>query len=307
MMAKDKKKAAAAGTTTLASPEPDAEAPRDNYRVRLAMFEGPLDLLLYLIKKNEVDIYDIPVSQITEQYLAYIQLMRELDIDVAGDFLVLAATLIYLKSKMLLPPDPQAEGEDELNEDPRLELVEQLLEYQKFKAAANMLHARGQIEAACFTRAPLETDKRNPEVSATVFDLLRVFREILERAKSVVELEIQRDAMTMSEKIRQIMTLLTERHEINLREVFETAGSKHELILIFLVFLELVKELEITLVQNQIFGEIIARKRTAQEKTGMLDQDEGPAASASADLETATAQSDEGLTKVSAEDQPVTV
>lgn len=307
MMAKNKKKAAAAGTATLEAFEPDEGAPSDNYRVRLEMFEGPLDLLLFLIKKNEVDIYDIPVSKITKQYLEYLQLMRDLDIAVAGDFLVLASTLIYLKSKMLLPPDPTAEGDENLNEDPRMELVEQLLEYQKFKAAADMLHTRGQIEAACFTRAPLETDKSNPEVAASVFDLLRVFREILERAKSVVEMEIQRDEMTMSEKIRQIKALLAERHEINIREVFETAGSKHELILIFLVFLELVKELEITLVQSELFGDIIARKRSAAEKAEMLDADEGPATQASGAPQMTIEQTDEELTEVSSGDQPVIV
>jgi segregation and condensation protein A len=258
---KKTKHARPAGVAPSDSFEPESEARADDYRVKLEIFEGPLDLLLYLIKKDEIDIYDIPIARITEQYLGYLRLMEQLDIAVAGDFLVMASTLIYIKSKMLLPPDPALAGQEELGEDPRTELVEQLLEYQKFKAAANMLHSRGEIEAACYTRAPLETDKNNPEVAATVFDLLRVFREILQRAESIAEIEIARDEMTMSEKLAQIRAALSERSEINVRELFELARSKRELILTFLAFLELVKEAEISLIQQKLFGEIIARKR----------------------------------------------
>jgi segregation and condensation protein A len=243
--------------------EPDAEARASGYKVRLEIFEGPLDLLLFLIKKNEVDIYDIPISRITEQYLEYLGLMRDLDIAVAGDFLVMASTLIYIKSKTLLPPDPRGEDDEDLVEDPRMELVAQLLEYQKYKAAANMLYERGEVEAACYTRGALETDKSNPEVAATALDLLRVFKEILDRAKQVREMEIAREEVTMAEKLAQILTLLDARGEINVREVFELSRSKRELILTFLTFLELVKEQEIVLVQPQLFGEIIARRRGA--------------------------------------------
>jgi len=242
-------------------PEREDDARRDNYRVKLEVFEGPLDLLLFLIKKDEIDIYDIPIAHITEQYLEYLNLMEQLDISVAGDFLVMAATLIYIKSKMLLPPEPKLEGEEDLNEDPRAELVERLLEYQKFKAAASMFYSRAEIEAACYTRGAIETDSSNPEVSATVFDLLRVFREILKRAESAVEMEIHRDEMTMAEKLAQINRLLSERFEINVRELFELAHSKRELILTFLAFLELVKETKITLIQRELFGEIYARRR----------------------------------------------
>src|SRR5574341_85913 len=256
------KNQAAAGVALTEVPERDDEARRDSYRVKLEVFEGPLDLLLYLIKKDEIEMYDIPIARITEQYLAYLQLMKELDIAVAGDFLVMASTLIYIKSKMLLPPDPKLEGEEDLNEDPRAELVERLLEYQKFKSAANMLYSRGEIEAACYTRGPLETDSHNPEVSATLFDLLRVFREILKRAESKIEMEIARDEMTMAEKIAQIHALLDQREEINVKDLFELSLSKRELILTFLAFLELVKEWKIYLVQRELFGEIFARKRT---------------------------------------------
>jgi segregation and condensation protein A len=262
-MAKSKDEQSKAAVAALDSFEPDGEARASGYKVKLEIFEGPLDLLLYLIKKNEVDIYDIPISKITEQYLEYLTLMREVDIAVAGDFLVMASTLIYIKSKTLLPPEPKGEGEEDLTEDPRAELVERLLEYQKYKAAANVLYERGEVEGACYTRGALETDKSNPEVAATALDLLRVFKEILDRAKEVREMEIARDEMTMAEKLAQILSLLDARREINVREVFERARSKRELILTFLTFLELVKEQKIFLVQPQLFGEIIARKREA--------------------------------------------
>src|SRR5215510_410570 len=185
----DKNKQPAATSVALAeAQERDDEASRDSYRVKLEIFEGPLDLLLYLIKKDEIDIYDIPISHITEQYLTYLELMQELDIAVAGDFLVMASTLIYIKSKMLLPPEPKVGGEEDLSEDPRAELVERLLEYQKFKSAAQTLYSRGEIESACYTRGPLETDSSNPEVSTTLFDLLRVFREVLKRAEAQIDL-----------------------------------------------------------------------------------------------------------------------
>jgi len=243
---------------------PGSDAASSDYNVKLEIFEGPLDLLLYLIKKDEIDIYNIPIARITEQYLEYLDLMKELDIAVAGDFLVMASTLIYLKSKLLLPPDPTIEGEGDLTEDPRSELIARLLEYQKFKAAANMLYSRGEIESAKFPRGAIETDSTNPEISATLFDLLRVFREVAERQISVAEMEIQRDEMTMSQKLAQIRDLIEQREEFNVREVFLMAKSKRELILTFLAFLELVKESFLVLMQHELFGEIIARRRPEQ-------------------------------------------
>jgi segregation and condensation protein A len=233
----------------------------EGYRVKLEVFEGPLDLLLYLIKRDEIDIYDIPISHITEQYLEHLKVMEELDIAVAGDFLLMASTLIYIKSKMLLPPVPGSAEDADLSEDPRAELVAQLLEHQKFKAAANMLYSRAEIEGACYTRAPLETDLENPEIAATAADLWRVFREVLARVESRVEIEIIRDEVTMSHKLAHIRNLLADREELVVRELFEHCKSRRELILTFLAFLELVKEAEITLTQQVLFGEIIARRR----------------------------------------------
>src|SRR5262245_58846020 len=259
----DKRKHPVGGLAMAEAPERDDEAQRDSYRVKLEIFEGPLDLLLYLIKKDEIDIYDIPIARITEQYLAYLELMQELDISVAGDFLVMASTLIYIKSKMLLPPDPKVDGEEDLGDDPRAELVERLLEYQKFKSAAQMLYSRGEIESACYTRGPLETDSSNPEVSTTLFDMLRVFREVLKRAEAEMEMEIARDEMTIAEKLAQIHAMLEERERINVRELFEMSRSKRELIITFLALLELVKEWKIYLIQTEPFGDIFASRRAS--------------------------------------------
>lgn len=246
----------AAGFADVAS---DFAESTEQYKVKLPEFEGPLDLLLYLIRKEEVSIYDIPIARITAQYLEYLKAMRELDIALAGEFLVMAATLIHIKSQMLLPRDPDAI--EEAIEDPRSELVYQLLEHQKFKGAANVLHQRAMMEAATFTRAGIETDQSNPEVAATVFQLFEVFREVLDRRRAITEIEIARDEMTMSEKIAEIRLTLEEKGEIRAREMFERAGSRRELVLVFLALLELVKELAIRLSQSETFGEIVITRR----------------------------------------------
>src|SRR5215213_6186132 len=155
-----KEKAELAGD--LSDERPDIADAADQYRVKLPTFEGPLDLLLYLIRKEEVSIYDIPIARITEQYLEHLRAMQEMDIGVAGEFLVMAATLIHIKSQTILPRDPDAPEQED--EDPRAELVYQLLEHQKFKGVANLLHQRAMIEGAAFTRASIETDQNNPEV-----------------------------------------------------------------------------------------------------------------------------------------------
>ncbi len=233
------------------------------YRVKLEMFEGPLDLLLFLIKKEEVSIYDIPIARITAQYLDYVNAMQELDIAVAGEFLVMAATLIQIKSQMLLPRDPTL-TEEEI-EDPRKELVYQLLEHQKFKAAANMLHQRAVMEAGVFTRAEMESDTSNPEISATVFQLFEIFREVLNRQRALTEIEIAREEISMAEKITELKTRLAKTREVKVREVFEQAKSKRECVIIFLAILELVKELQIRLKQKKTFGEIVITEREIKE------------------------------------------
>jgi segregation and condensation protein A len=231
----------------------------DQYKVKLSMFEGPLDLLLFLIRKEEVSIYDIPIARITEQYLEYLRAIQELDIGVAGEFLVMAATLIHIKTQMLLPRDPDAPAEE--IEDPRAELVYQFLEHQKFKGVANVLHQRAMMEAAAFGRASMETDDDNPEIAATVFQLFEVFKEVMDRRQAVSEIEIARDEMTMAEKIAEIKLMLNESTEVSARALFERARSRREMVLIFLSILELVKELVIRFRQSGTFGDIIIVNR----------------------------------------------
>lgn len=224
----------------------------------LGEFAGPLDLLLYLIRQEQVSIYDIPVARITDEYLRYLRLMQGMDIAVASEFLVMAATLIEIKSRMLLPSDPftpAAEDPDDL----RRELVERLLEHQKYKAAAEMLWSRATVEQAVYTRAPLESDKHNPEISAGVFDLLKMFQEILARRKEEVLMEIERDETTMADMLERLRTMIFATGELSLRTFFEQARSRRELVLAFLSVLEIVRTSDIKLFQSQTFGDIIAR------------------------------------------------
>lgn len=278
---------ATANPTLISDNAPSAES-ANAYKVKVEVFEGPLDLLLYLIKKEEVSIYDIPIARITGQYLEYLQAMQELDIAVAGEFLVMAATLIHIKSQMLLPRDPTI-PEDELD-DPRKELVYQLLEHQKYKAAANMLYQRATIEAGVFTRAELETDKQNPEISATVYQLFEIFKEILERQKAITEIEIAREEQTLVEKITEIKRLLSKSPEVSARKVFSRAKSKREAVLIFLAILELVKELQIRLRQADTFGDIVIVEREAA-PAAMDEEVEQPETADGADNEQETSES----------------
>ena len=238
-------------------PEITPDGDTDQLKVTLGDFEGPLDLLLYLIRQEQVNIYDIPIARITDEYLRYLNLMQELDLTVAGDFLVMAAQLIELKSRMLLPRDPLAVEEELL--DPRAELVDRLLEHEKFKAAAEMLWSRATVERAVFKRAEIETDKNNPEVAVGLFDLLRVFQEILARQKEEILLEIEREEISMAEMIDRLRNMVRSAGEVNLMTFFERSQSRRELVVAFLSVLELVRMSEITLVQSETFGAIMAR------------------------------------------------
>ena len=253
--------AAEGGPISVAGARPEIVSAQggDELKLILGEFAGPLDLLLYLIRQEQVSIYDIPIARITDEYLRYLRLMQGMDITVASDFLVMAATLIEIKSRMLLPRDPAVSEEELAADDPRRELVERLLEHQKFKAAAEMLWSRATVERAVYTRAPLDTDKNNPEIAAGAFDLLKVFQEILARKKEEVLLEIERDEVTMAEMLERLRNMIFSAGELNLREFFEHAGSRRELVLAFLSVLELVRTTEIRLYQRQTFGEIIAR------------------------------------------------
>jgi segregation and condensation protein A len=238
-------------------PEISPDGDTDQLKITLGDFEGPLDLLLYLIRQEQVNIYDIPIARITDEYLRYLNLMQELDLTVAGDFLVMAAQLIEVKSRMLLPRDPLAVEEEVL--DPRTELVNRLLEHEKFKAAAEMLWSRATVEQAVFKRAEIETDKNNPEVAVGLFDLLRVFQEILARHKEEILLEIEREEVSMAEMIDRLRNMVRSAGEVNLMTFFERSKSRRELVVAFLSVLELVRMSEISLVQSETFGAIMAR------------------------------------------------
>jgi segregation and condensation protein A len=244
-------------SVTGSSPEIVSDYTTDDLKIVMGDFDGPLDLLLHLIRQEQVNIYDIPVARIADEYLRYLQAMQELDIAVAGDFLVMAATLIELKTKMLLPRDPFAPAEDQ--DDPRKDLIDQLLEYQKYKAAAQMLWSRATVERAVFKRAEIETDKNNPEVTVGLFDLLKVFQEILARHKEEVMMQIGREEISMSEMLERLRNMVMSAGELNLRVFFERARSRRELVVAFLSVLELVRTTEIKLIQEQTFGDIVAK------------------------------------------------
>src|SRR5436309_8971608 len=177
--------------------------------LRLEGFEGPLDLLLHLIKREEIDIWNIPSAQITEQCLQYLQVMKDLNINLAGEWLLMPATLIYIKSRMLLPPDPSAAAQEETQEDPRTELVYQLLEHQKFKNAAQMLYTREEVENAVWNKPPKEVEEDSGEiVAATLFDLLRAFHAVVKRFEEQRTLEVDQEEISVEDAIASIRRLL---------------------------------------------------------------------------------------------------
>ncbi|HKP70808.1 MAG TPA: segregation/condensation protein A [Pyrinomonadaceae bacterium] len=234
---------------------------RDELKIKLGEFAGPLDLLLFLIRQEQANIFDIPISRITDEYLQYIRLMKSLDIAVAADFLVMAATLIEIKSKMLLPRDPMAPPEEEM-EDPRKELVDRLLEYEKFKAAAQMLHEKTTIEQAVFQRGKIESDEANAEINATVFDIITVFQKILVRHRDEIKMEIAREEISLSDMIKTLKRRIFEEMEVDILKFFEEMQSKRELVTAFIAVLEIVRTESVKLTQKSTFGEIIIKAVT---------------------------------------------
>ena len=231
----------------------------EDIKLKLGEFSGPLDLLLFLIKQEQANIFDIPIARITDEYLKYIRLMKSLDISLAADFLVMAATLIEIKSKMLLPREISDEAVDEI-EDPRQELIDRLLEHQKFKNAAEMLYERVTVEQAVFSRGQIESDENNLETNATVFDLLTVFQKILARHKEEIKLEIEREEMSLADMLKQLRARIFKAKEINLIEIFQEMRTKQELVLAFIAVLELVRTEDIKLLQRKTFGDVILKK-----------------------------------------------
>ena len=232
------------------------------YKVKFEVFEGPLDLLLYLIKKQEVDIYEVNLTQLATQFIEYVELMRMLDLEVAGEFLVMAATLMFIKSRELLPKDQQVqtEGEEE-SEDPRWELIRQLVEYRKFKDAAAQLQALEVRQESTYPRLPIapvfEADTAPRKAEVSLFDLLNAVNAILRRIETKeAPRDIFEDRWTVSEKIEILMRRIGERSTLRFSDLFADATSRTEVVVTFLAVLELMRLKQIVAVQDADFGEI---------------------------------------------------
>ncbi len=231
------------------------------YKVKLEVFEGPLDLLLYLIKKDEVDVYDVSIERITQQYLEFMEAFKVLDLEVAGEFVVMAANLIYIKSRSLLPVAVQPPDEESEEEDPRWELVRQLVEYKKFKDAAAQLSHKELEQSKMFTRLPeVEPTPERPLGDVSVFDLINAFNGILKRLNHREDLrEIFEENYTVSDKIDLIIKMMAGEVPLKFTELFTSVASRAEIVVTFLALLELIRLKQIKAVQEDAFGEITLR------------------------------------------------
>lgn len=251
------------------------------YKVHFEVFEGPLDLLLYLIKKEEVDIYEVNLTRLATQFIEYIDTMRLLDLEIAGEFLVMASTLMYIKSRELLPVEQQAqvEGEEE-GEDPRWELIRQLVEYKKFKDAAAQLQSLEARQEHTFPRVPGKFDFAEPEAQpvkpeVTIFDLLNAVNSVLRRfeKREGAAREIFEDKWSVSEKIEVILKTIGERGSVRFSELFESAATRPEVVCTFLALLELIRLKQLVCVQPEAFGDIeIARAQNVPAPAGNPDE-----------------------------------
>jgi segregation and condensation protein A len=240
------------------------------YQVQFEVFEGPLDLLLYLIKKEEVDIYEVNLTKLATQFIEYVDLMRQFDLEVAGEFLVMASTLMYIKSRELLPKDQQvAVEEEEDGEDPRWELIRQLVEYKKFKDAAAQLQVLEERQENVFPRLPgkieFESDAPAPKSEVGIFDLLNAVNAVLKRFqdKTAGTREIYEDKWTVSEKMEFVLKTITEKASVKFSELFETAANRAEVVCTFLAILELIRLKQLACVQPEPFAEIEVTKAAA--------------------------------------------
>lgn len=237
-------------------------SPSQSYRISLPMYEGPLDLLLDLIRKQEMDIHNIPIAKITEQYLDYLHQLEKLDIDVSVDFIYMAATLIHIKSKMLLPADPLAEPEEQ--EDPRRELVHRLLEHEKFKNAAQLLYQKQQIEDHVWSKPDRELytgDAVEGELVVSLVDLVKTFQQVLERRKEKPKFELHHESVTIAQMMDRLRHRLTATEEpISLTAFFEDCETRNAMIVALLAVLEMVRMQAAILVQAELFAEIRLRK-----------------------------------------------
>ncbi len=248
------------------SPHQDFESSADAFAVRLEQFEGPLDLLLHLIRKNEVNIHDIPIALITQQYLDAIGLMQELNLDIAGDYLVMAATLIHIKSRTLLPRPETAAGVEGEEEDPRDGLVRRLLEHQKFRAAAELLHEREQVRSAQWQRpdervADLAGDGYEPEIEVDLFSLLSAFQAVVDRARHRPTVILPAEQLSVEARIEQLLARLSETQACGFEELFADAHERAGLIVTFLALLEMIRLQLVRVFQSGGFGPIRVYKR----------------------------------------------
>ncbi len=242
---------------------------QDDYKVQLDVFEGPLDLLLYLIKKDEVDIYNIPIERVTKQYMEYLSLMKLLDLNIAGEFIVMAATLMMIKSRILLPVDERPEMEDE-EEDPRWELVKQLVEYKKFKEAAAHLQQREYFQENIFTRGSDSGMVIEPEVGVglgdvSLFDLISAFNEALKKIKVDDFGEIYDERFTVVDKIEFVLGTVRDKGKATFSSLFEKAASRNEIVCTFLAILELIRLRQLVAQQDGDFGEIVIAQEFAEQ------------------------------------------
>jgi segregation and condensation protein A len=243
-----------------ATTDVESTLPSDVPRILLPIFEGPLDLLLYLLRKDKIDINDIPIAPITRQYMDYLAVMKELNLELAGEFMVMAATLIHIKSKMLVPVEPtEAEGEEDAV-DPRDELVQRLLEFQRYKEAAGLLHQKREIRAATWIRpessVPKFDDTGEEMVEAGLFDLISAFRELLERRKILIAHEVESEGKTVEQRIEELLVLVREGESLDFMDLFETQRTKMDMIVTFLAVLELIRLKRVKVYQRGNFGPI---------------------------------------------------
>jgi segregation and condensation protein A len=237
------------------------------YKINIPMYEGPLDLLLDLIKKQEMNIHDIQISKITSQYLDYLHQLEKQNIDVSAEFIYMAATLIYIKSKMLLPPDPLATEEGQ-PEDPREELVQRLIEHEKYKNAAQLLYQKQQIEENVWSKPDkslYNDESTEGDLVVSLVDLVRVFQQVLERKKEVTRIELQHETFTVAQMIAQLRSqiLSSDTSSVSLIQFFEACPSRHAMIVAFLAVLEMVKLQAVALVQEKQFADILVKKAKA--------------------------------------------
>ncbi len=249
----------------------------NKYSVKVPVFEGPLDLLLHLIKENKLDIYDIPISVITKQYLEYIELMQELNLEIASEFLVIAATLIYIKSRMLLPQDETVESGEE--EDPRAGLVQRLLEYQAFKEASGELRKREEVWTNAYTRPPLEIDKSAIEsdlalFEINLFDLVGALKKILSKAPPE-EVRITKETLTVKDRISTIIERLESENTVRFDSIFEEDSSRVQIIVTFLALLEILRLGLGKVYQDKQFSTIWIMKQAEAAETGSASPDTG--------------------------------